>query len=99
MVVGSPHLVEGLQLRRVKHYAALRRSVEEHAQVEIAPLHAHTETILDSRLVAVGREHHTVFAAYLAVTVDIAVLYIARHHRGPEKALVGMVVDVGLVFE
>ena len=62
----------------VDHDLALGRTIEECTEVELLPLYVDTETILDAWSAIIWREQNFVFTCYLAITIDVSILDVAR---------------------
>jgi len=82
-----------------EHYVSLRGTVEEYIHVEILPLHADSEAVLDSRHISVRREHDLILGSNLVITIDVSVADVTRHDGAAEDALVRARVNLRLTFE
>ena len=90
---------ERIDCRTVEHDLALGRTVEKHTEIKPFPGKAYAKPVLDARHIAHRREHYLVFFRDTAVTVHIPVLYVSRHDRAAEKALVRTAFYLLVTFE
>ena len=83
----------------VNHNRAVGRSAEENSKIEFFPDHIDSKAILYARLTSEFGYHHFVILSNHPVTVDIAILDIARHRITSQRSLGGGIQNVLFVTE